>query len=177
MTYFYLVLAYGVLYSIIVHALFWHSVECYFSGRSIELNTWIFAAIDDDFSAFWLLGLRVFNFWCVYFSLVCHMLSSLLKFDYRFWRGLSFIVCYTLTNQEVFLSPGGVVVRSKAIHYLHLVAATVERHDRNSGRRPVELSLLPFISQATSGIWRQHWPWVLASTRPVFLWRQTGRRV
>ena len=45
-----------------------------------------------------------------------------------------------------------VVARSKAINYLHLVAAIVERHDRNSGRRPVELSLLPFISQATSGI-------------------------
>ena len=45
-----------------------------------------------------------------------------------------------------------VVARSKAINYLHLVAAIVERHDRNSGRRPVESSLFPFISRATSGI-------------------------
>jgi len=57
---------------------------------------------------------------------------------------------YTVTNQDVFLSPGGVVARSKAINYL--VAATVERHDRNSGRRPVESGLFSFISQATSGI-------------------------
>jgi len=148
MTYFYLVLAYGVLYSIIVHALFWHSVECYFSGRSIELNTWIFAAIDDDFSAFWLLGLRVFNFWCVYFSLVCHMLGVC--------RNLTFRSAVLWQTRRFFLSPGGVVARSKAINYLHLVAAIVERHDRNSGRRPVELCLLPFIFRATSGIWRQH---------------------
>jgi len=45
-----------------------------------------------------------------------------------------------------------VVARSKAINYLRLVAAIVERHDRNSGRRPVESSLFPFIFQATSGI-------------------------
>ena len=57
-----------------------------------------------------------------------------------------------MTKPGVFLSSGGVIARSKAINYLHLVAATVERHDRNSGRRPVELSLLSFISQATSGI-------------------------
>ena len=59
-----------------------------------------------------------------------------------------------MTNQEVFVkSPGSVVVvMSKAINYLHLVAAIVERHDRNSGRRPGESSLFPFISQATSGI-------------------------
>ena len=57
-----------------------------------------------------------------------------------------------MTKPGFFLSSGGVIARSKAINYLHLVAATVERHDRNSGRRPVELSLLPFISQATSGI-------------------------
>ena len=48
-------------------------------------------------------------------------------------------------TRRFFLSFGGVVARSKAINFLHLVAATVERHDRNSGCRPVELSLLSFI--------------------------------
>ena len=56
----------------------------------------------------------------------------------------------TFTSQTA--KEAAVVARSKAINYLHLVAATIERHDRNSGRRPVELSLLPFISQATSGV-------------------------
>jgi len=39
-----------------------------------------------------------------------------------------------------------VVARSKAINYL--VAATVERHDRNSGRRPVESGPFSFILRA-----------------------------
>ena len=44
-----------------------------------------------------------------------------------------------------------VVARSKAINYLHLVAAVVERHDGNSGRRPVESSLFPFYLKNTYG--------------------------
>ena len=47
--------------------------------------------------------------------------------------------------------------KSKAINYLHLVAAIVERHDRNSGRRPVEQVRLTVESipiNLSGHIWR-----------------------
>jgi len=56
------------------------------------------------------------------------------------------MVYNTVTNRGFVKGPRGVVLRSKAINYLYLVAAIVERHDGNSGRRPVESSLYPFIS-------------------------------
>jgi len=70
------------------------------------------------------------------------MLSSLLKLTIGFTRGAEFhSLSYGDKTGRFFLSSGGVIARSKAINYLHLVAETVERHDRNSGRRPVESSL------------------------------------
>jgi len=80
------------------------------------------------------------------------MTSRELTFGFDFWsRGhlrVAVIHLHIKHGADIFIQSGVidiVVARSKAINYLHLVAATVERHDRNSGRRPVESSLFSFI--------------------------------